>query len=127
MYRHFYVFYTLNRFYEPFWINGCIAEVLRVLLTPILSYSWLSYIKWHICHIWHKWRNDIHHMTDLNMAIWGSKKPLGLQQCSHQSRMAHKIYLFGNKCKSVQTYNFLCIFQNFLCIIQERFPNSKTC
>ena len=35
---HFYTYYQINRFYEPFWIGGYIAEVLAVFLTPILPY-----------------------------------------------------------------------------------------
>ena len=36
--EQFCTFYTLNRFFEPFRIGDCIAEVLRFLLTPILTY-----------------------------------------------------------------------------------------
>ena len=56
---------------------GCIPEVLTLLLTPILTYLWVSYARCHvchtcqishicqICHIWHIWHvrcSDIHHM-----------------------------------------------------------------
>ena len=50
---------------------GCIPEVLTLLLTPILTYLYMSYARCHVCHIcqichiwhiWHVWCSDIHHM-----------------------------------------------------------------
>ena len=86
----FFIFYPLQYFYRWFGIVGCIPVVHTLLLTPVLSYIWLSHAIchirhiWHIWHIWLKWRNDIHHM-----ALWMSKEPLGPQECSPLSQITY--------------------------------------
>ena len=43
-----------------FMTSGCNPEVQTVLLTPILPYSSMTYVRCHICqlcHFWHLWHN----------------------------------------------------------------------
>ena len=68
---------------------GCIPEVLMLVLTPILTYIYMVYVKNVIYDIFDTY--DIWHMTYINMSIWVSKEALEPQECSQPSYISYKI------------------------------------
>ena len=116
-----------------FGLYGCIPEVHMVLLTPIMSYKHLSYGVFesaisviYAIYVIHD-IYDIVHIKVSYMTIWGSKEPYGPQGYSHQVQIGLVSILSDKNFKNPPTPNFLCIFLNFLCIIQIQFQNSKRC
>ena len=75
-----------------FMTSGCNPEVQTVLLTPILPYSSMTYVR---CHIYVNYVifgiydiidiYGIGHMSWINMVIWVSKEPSRPQDCSQMS------------------------------------------
>ena len=70
-------FLALKQFWRISKMVVCIPEVLTILLTPILTYLWVLYVRCHVCHtcqichlwhFWHVWCSDIHRMY-VNMGV----------------------------------------------------------
>ena len=103
----------------------CIPEVQTHLLTPILPYLDMTNVrcrmrhlcrKSHKCHIWRKCHST--YMLCLDMAIWMSKDPSGPQE--YRSILLNNLWMgltaWNYKILTLQI--FLCIFQNFLRIME---------
>ena len=54
------------------------------------------------------------------MTIWVSKEALGPQECRYLSLTSKKVVNWQKKAK-IQFKIFLCIFRNFLCILERYF------